>query len=279
MQITFTIRHTTTTTTTLQYLQRCIFSISTMNSFRNIFQKSNDDRKASLKHSKSMTYSQHPHYHGPTDANIDSCTDLLDKSSYSPEPTERVPRRGFRALSLNSKSFRPQVPVKQRLAERIRTKSNAGRLNIPPPSAPAPPLPNHRYLHRVLSRSAYKSLVNISEVASHVAVQTLAPAHPKYDEILQEQDPIVLRKVINDHPLSPVCSEHYPEHMHPMHFDMDEPQLGSSKTLQFYINTALAQGRPLDVRAGGRYRRIVDAHDPMDIVSETGSDWDERSGE
>ncbi|KAG2153741.1 uncharacterized protein EDB93DRAFT_1134552 [Suillus bovinus] len=162
--------------------------------------------------------------------------------------------------------------------------SNAGRSNIPSPFAPAPPLPNHRYLHAVLSRSPHSSYVNISEVPSHVAAQTSAPVHPqsyvlhsKYNEIFQGQDQTVLRKMINDHPLSPVCSEPCPEHMHPMHFDMDEPQLGcNEKTLQFYINMALAQGRPLDVRAGGRYRRIVDAHDPMAIIPETRSDLDEQ---
>jgi hypothetical protein len=50
------------------------------------------------------------------------------------------------------------------------------------------------------------------------------------------------------------------------------------KTLRWYIHTALAQGRPLDARVGGRYRRIVEAGDPMDIVPETGEDWSKQGG-
>ncbi|KAG1767054.1 hypothetical protein EV702DRAFT_1148184 [Suillus placidus] len=335
-----------------------------MNSFKRMFQKSNDDQKVSLKHFKTMPYesssqgrmrdpphadpsklayrgktplkktdivyveqapgmleinhgklSQHTYYHGPTRANSDARGDLLAKFPHSPEPTEGLPRSGFRALSLNSKSITPQVPIhnsgtsgqqaypsiprrKQRheatvdqaladvdyirnarLAERIRAKSSTDRSNIPPP-APAPPLPTTRAaLHPILSRSTHSSRVNIREVPSHVATPTPARVYPqsywpysKYDEILHEQDPTVLRGMINRYPLAPVRSERCPEHMRPMHFDMDEPRC-LEKTLQWYIHMALAQGRPLDVRAGGRYHRIVDTSDPMGIVPETGADW------
>ncbi|KAG1809381.1 uncharacterized protein BJ212DRAFT_1379700 [Suillus subaureus] len=336
-----------------------------MNSFKRMFQRSNDDQTASLKHSKSMPYesssqgrppradpskhaycgktplkksdivyveqapgmleiyhgklSQHTYYHGPTRANSDARADLLAKFPYSPEPTEGLPRSGFRALSLNSKNQRSQVPIhnsgasgrqacpsiprrKQRheapvdqasadvlqtpddhthsgrLAERIHAKSSTSRSNITPP--PAPALLTPRSLHPVLSRSAHSSRINIREVPSRLAVPTPAPVqsywpYSKYDEISHEQDPTVLRGMINRYPLAPVRSQRCPEHMRPIHFDMDESH-GLEKTLQWYIHLALAQGRPLDVRAGGRYRRIVDASDPMGIVPETGADWSQQ---
>ncbi|KAG2356436.1 hypothetical protein BDR07DRAFT_1380778 [Suillus spraguei] len=345
-----------------------------MNSFKRMFQKSNDDRTTSLKHSNSMPYesssqgrmrepsyanpskhayrgktslkksdivyveqapgmleiyhgklSQHTYYHGPTRANSDARADLLAKFPHSPEPTEGLPRSGFRALSLNSKNLKPQMPIhnsnangqqacpsirrrKQshhettvnqaspdllqtpddhtrsgRFAERIHAKSSTSRSNILPPPAHARPLPTGS-IHPVLSRPAHSSHVNIREVPSRLAVPTPVPAYPqsywpysKYDEILQEQDPTVLREMINRYPLTPVCREVCPEYMRPMHFDMDEA-LCPEKTLQWHIRMALAQGRPLDVRAGGRYRRIVDTSDPMGIVPETGADWSQQGG-
>ncbi|KAG1862900.1 hypothetical protein C8R48DRAFT_762031 [Suillus tomentosus] len=346
------------------------FPISIMNSFKKMFQKSNDDQTASLKHSKSMPYgfssqgrmrepradpskpayrgknplkksdivyveqapgmleinhgklSQHTYYHGPTRANSDAREGLLAKFPHSPEPTQGLPRSDFRAVSLNSRSTRPQLSVRgsnssgqqaypsmsrrmQRheatvhqasagalqvpddhtrsagLAERIRAKSSAGRSNIPPPHDPAPPLPS---IHPVLTRFAQSSRVNIREVPSHIAVPTPAPANPqsrwpdsKYNHILYEQDSNVLCDRINGYPLTPVCSEHCPEHMRSIKFDMYAPQR-PNETLQQAIRTALAQGRALDVRAGGRYRRIFDAHDPMGIVPETGSDWAQQGG-
>ncbi|KAG2055839.1 hypothetical protein BDR06DRAFT_953673 [Suillus hirtellus] len=338
-----------------------------------MFQKSNDDQTAPLKHSKSMPYgfssqgrmreprtdpskpayrgknplkksnivyveqapgmleihhgklSQHTYYHGPTRANSDAREALLAKFPHSPEPTQGLPRSGFRTVSLNSRSTRPQLSVRgsnssgqqaypsmsrrmQRheatvhqtsagvlqvpddhtrsagLAERIRAKSSAGRSNIPPPHAPAPPLPNPPSIHPVLTRFAQSSRVNIREVPSHIAVPTPAPANAqsrwpdsKYNDILYERDPNVLRDRINGYPLTPVCSEHCPEHMRSIKFDMYAPQR-PNETLQQAIRTALAQGRALDVRAGGRYRRIFDAHDPMGIVPETGTDWAQQGG-
>jgi hypothetical protein len=268
--------------------------------------------------------SQHAYYHGPARANSDTRADLLAKFPHSPELTEGLPRSGFRALSVNSRSLRSHMPTHKnsdasgqqaypsiprrnqrheatvdqasadalqihadhtrsgRLAERTRTKSSAGRANIPP--SPAPVLPTPRSLHPILSRSAHSSRVNIREVPSRVAIPTPAPAYSqsywpyaKYDEFLHEQDPAVLRGMINRYPLSPVCNERCPEHMRPMHFDMDEPRC-LEKTLRWYIHTALAQGRPLDARAGGRYHRIVEASDPMGIVPETGEDWSKQGG-
>lgn len=264
--------------------------------------------------------SQHAYYHGPSRAISDARADLLAKFPHSPQPTEGLPRSGFRAVSLSSKGLRPQMPTRDsdasgqqayrsiprrsqrheamvdqasadalhisddytrsgRLAERIRAKSSAGRANIPPPPAPVPSIP--RSSQPILSRSAHSSRVKIKEVPTHVAVPTPAPAshwpHSKYDEILHEQDPIVLRGMIDLHPLAPVCNERCPEHMRPMHFDMDDPRC-LEKTLRWYIQMALAQGRPLDVRAGGRYHPIVDVSDPMGIVPETGADWSKQGG-
>ncbi|KAG1883306.1 hypothetical protein F4604DRAFT_284203 [Suillus subluteus] len=291
-----------------------------MNSFKKMFQKSNDDRKVSLKHSKSMPYgfssegrkrepphadpskpvyrgktplkksdivyveqapgmleiyhgklSQHTYYHEPTRTNVDTYADLLAKFPHSPQPTEGLPRSGFRALSLNSKNTKPQIPIDNRtlddtrsgrLAECIRAKSSTDCSNMPPP--PAPALPITRAPHQMLSRSTHSSRINIREVPSHVAVPTPAPAYPQsywpysqYDEISHEQDPTVLRRMINRYPLAPVCSKHCPEHMRPMYLDMDEPR-PVEKKLQWYIHMSLAERRPLDVRAGGRYRRVVD---------------------
>ncbi|KAG1904208.1 uncharacterized protein F5891DRAFT_1013418 [Suillus fuscotomentosus] len=258
--------------------------------------------------------SQHTYYHGPTRANSDAREGLLAKFPHSPEPTQGVPRSGFRTVSLNSRSTRPQLSVRGsnssgqqaypsmsrriqrheatvhqasagcRIGKRIRAKSSAGRSNIPPPHAPAPPLPNPCSIHPVLTRFAQSSRVNIREVPSHIAVPTPAPANPqsrwpdsKYNDILYERDPNVLRDRINGYPLTPVCSEHCPEHMRSIKFDMYAPQR-PNETLQQAIHTALAQGRALDVRAGGRYRRIFDAHDPMGIVPETGTDWAQQGG-
>ncbi|KAG2032585.1 hypothetical protein BDR03DRAFT_969785 [Suillus americanus] len=299
-----------------------------MNSFKRMFQKSNDDQKVSLKHSKSMPYgfasegrkrepshadpskpayrgktplkksdivyveqapgmleiyhgklSQHTYYHGPTRTNVDTYADLLAKFPHSPQPTEGLPRSGFRALSLKATVDQASADVLRtpndharsgRMAERIRAKSSTDRSNIPPP-APAPPLPTTRAQHPILSRSVHGSSVNIREVPSHVAVPTPAPTYPRsywpysqYDEILHEQDPTVLRGMINRYPLAPVCSKQCPEHMRPMYLDMDEPR-PIEKTLQWYIHMSLAERRPLDVRAGGRYRRIVDMSN-MDII-------------
>ncbi|KAG2143524.1 uncharacterized protein EDB93DRAFT_1251941 [Suillus bovinus] len=217
-----------------------------MNSFKKIFQKSNDDQNASLKHSRPMPYGlssekrkceplrddsskrayrgktllkksdivyveqapgmlevyhgkllQHTYYHGPTHANSDPHADLLPKFPHSPEQTEGLPRSGFRALSLNSKNLRCQVSIhnldagsrqaylpishrNQRQEERIRTKSSAGRSNIPPPSIPVPPVPNPHSLHPALSRLPHSSRVNIREVPSHVAVPQTSWAYSKY---------------------------------------------------------------------------------------------------
>jgi hypothetical protein len=267
--------------------------------------------------------SQHTYYPGLARANSDARADLLAEFPYSPEPTKGLPRSGFRALSVNSKSLRSHMPTHNsdasgqraypsiprrhqrheatvdqasanalqihddharsgRLAERIHTKSSAGRANIPP--SPAPVLPTPRSLHPILLRSAHSSRIKIREVPSHVAVLTPAPVYSQshwpyatYDEFLHEQDPAVLRGMVNRYPLSPVCNERCPEHMRPMHFDMDEPRC-LEKTLRWYIHMALAQGRPLDARAGGRYHRIVDAGDPMGIVPETGADWSKQGG-
>ncbi|KAG1808371.1 uncharacterized protein BJ212DRAFT_652179 [Suillus subaureus] len=221
--------------------------------------------------------SQHVYYHGPTRANVETRADLLAKFPYSPQPTEGLPRTGFRALSLKATVDQASVDALRtpndhirsgRLAERVRARSSTDRSNIPPPLAPAPPLPTTRALHTLVPGSPS---VNIREVLSHVTVPTPAPAYPRshwpysqYDEISHEQDPTVLRGMINRYPLAPVCKERCPDHMRPMHLDMDEPH-SPEKTIQWYIHMALAERRPLDVRAGGRYRRIVDVSN-MGIV-------------
>jgi hypothetical protein len=229
------------------------------------------------------------HYHGATRTNIETRADLLSKFPHSPEPTEGLPRSGFRALSLKATVNQtsgdvlrtPQNHTRSgRLAERIRAKSSTDRSHVAPPPAPAPPLPTTRAPHHIVSRFAHSSSVNIREVPSHVVVLTPAPTnqsyspYSQYDPILREQDPTVLRELINRYPLAPVGRENSPEHMRSMHFDMDERR-SPEKTLQWYIHMALAQRRSLYVRAGGRYRHIVDASN-MGIVPETGSDWSQQ---
>lgn len=231
---------------------------------------------------------QHTYYHGPTRTYVNTRVDSLAKFPQSPEPTEGFPRRGFRAVSLNSRSDNPQIPthnsgssgqsaypstrcrtqrheatVDQFSAQRIRAKST-DRANIPPSRAPAPPLPTTRALHQTPSRSAHNSRANIRRVASHAAVRTPAPVYPRsywpysqFDEISHERDLNVLREMINRYPLTPVPSARSPGNTRPMFFDIDEPRC-LEKTIQWYIHMALAERRPLDARAGGRYHRIVD---------------------
>lgn len=63
--------------------------------------------------------------------------------------------------------------------------------------------------------------------------------------------------MINRYPLAPAPSARCPANMSPIYFDMDVPGC-LEKTIQLYIHMALAERRPLDARAGGRYHRIVD---------------------
>ncbi|KAG1807675.1 uncharacterized protein BJ212DRAFT_1303385 [Suillus subaureus] len=309
-----------------------------MNSFKKIFQKSNDDQTASLKHTKSMPYllsseggtrehrsyfpkpvyrgktplkksdivyieqapgmlevyhgklSQHTYYHEPTRVTPDKREDLLTKFPHSPEPVEGLPRSGFRAISLNSQSIRPQVPVHNpstsenrgmkasvdqasvdvlqipddhirsgRLAERLRAKSNTSRSYTPAPPAPITHSPRP-----IISHSAHSSRVNVHHVPSHVAMD--------YREFLEERDPNVIRRMINQYPIAPLCSERTPEYLRPIRFDMVDPRY-FQKTFREYVEMAVAQGRPLDARVGGPYRRIIDTVDLIGIIPETGSGW------
>jgi hypothetical protein len=83
------------------------------------------------------------------------------------------------------------------------------------------------------------------------------PMSSKHAELLNEINPTVLRGMINSYPLAPVGDNRCPEHMRPMCFDMDDPR--EQNSIRWYIKLALHQGRSLDVRAGGRYHRVVDA--------------------
>ncbi|KAG1731381.1 hypothetical protein EDB19DRAFT_1334886 [Suillus lakei] len=268
------------------------------------------------------TLPQNLYYDVPTRANLSTRADLLAKFPHSPELTVGLPRSGFRAVSLNSKSIRPQVPVQNsstsgqqaypsiprrkqrreatadqyfmdmlktadghtpilgssRQAERVRAKSSVGRSYTP--AAPPPPIPTIHSPRPIISRSAHGSRVDIRDVPSHVVTPfTPAPGHGQphrshgnYDAISKERDPKVIRRMINRYPIAPLCSERCPEHLRPLRFNMEDPR-HFEQTLGFYINMALAQGRPLDARADGLYRRILDAGAPTGIVPETGIDW------
>ncbi|KAG2132451.1 uncharacterized protein EDB93DRAFT_906791 [Suillus bovinus] len=240
--------------------------------------------------------SQHTYYHGPTRADFDTRTDLLAKFPHSSEPTEGFPRSGFRTISLNSQTIGPQVPFRNsstsgqqvypsilhttqrpkatvdqasagvlqipddntrngRLVERIRANSSTGCSYTPAPTTYSP--------HPFISRSAHSSRVNIPHVPSHVTIPiTAAPDHDHsskphgdYRKFLKEQDPNVICRMINQYPIAPLCTERTPEHLRPIRFDMvDQCYV---KAFRENIEMAVAQGRPLDVRAGGPYRRIV----------------------
>ncbi|KAG0696060.1 hypothetical protein DFH29DRAFT_1072253 [Suillus ampliporus] len=145
-----------------------------------------------------------------------------------------------------------------RQAERIRAKSSAGRSYTPAPPA-APP--------------SYHPLSTSDDLAvgAQLTGQSYRP-HANYHEFLQEQDPHVIRAKINRYPVAPLYSERLPEHFRPIRFDMEDPRQ-FQKTLGYFIQIAVAQGRPLDARADGPYRRIIEAGDPAGIVPEIGSDW------
>ncbi|KAG1735113.1 uncharacterized protein EDB91DRAFT_569572 [Suillus paluster] len=182
------------------------------------------------------------------------------------------PARGVAAPILGS----------SRQAERVRAKSSVGRSYTPahPPAPPVPPVPTTYSSRPSISRSAHSSRANLRRVPSHVAIpSTAAPdhgqsywPHPNYREFLQEQDVNRINSMINRCPVAPLSSERTPEHLRPIRFDMENPD-HFQKTLSYFIHIAVAQGRPLDARAYGPYRRIVEAGDPTGIVPEVGTDW------
>jgi len=81
--------------------------------------------------------------------------------------------------------------------------------------------------------------------------------------------------MIDRFPVAPLHTERVPEHLRPIRFDMNE-LAQFQKTLSYWIHIAVAQGRPLDARAAGPYRRIIEAGDPSGIVPEVGADWSQR---
>lgn len=235
-----------------------------MNSFKKMFQKSDEDKTASLKHSTSMPYllslegrtreyrpdsskpayrgkiplkksnivyverapgileinhgklSQHTHHHNrrPTHADFDKRPDLLAKFPHSPEPTEGLPRSGFRAVSLNSQNIRPQesihnsntsgqqaypsISLRKQRHEATVDQASANVLQIPDDHvrggrlaertrakssnsrsySPVPPVPTIHCPRPIISRSAHSSRVNIRHVPSHVAIPV--PAAPDH---------------------------------------------------------------------------------------------------
>lgn len=256
--------------------------------------------------------SQHTYYHEPTRSDLNTRGDLLAKFPHSPEPVEGLPRSGFRTVSLNSKAIELQVPVHNsrtssqqacpsisrktqrpvatvdqasadvlqipdentrsgRLAERIRAKSSTGRSDTPVPTTHSP--------RPVVSRSAHSSRVHIPHVPAHITIPVPAapyhrhPSRPRrgYHEFYGQQDPEVILGMINKYPIAPLRSERTPEHLRPIRFDIVDPRYFQEEFME-NIETAVAQGRPLDVRVGGHYRRIIDAVDPMCIIPETSRD-------
>ncbi|KAG2148297.1 hypothetical protein BD769DRAFT_561046 [Suillus cothurnatus] len=160
------------------------------------------------------------------------------------------------------------------LAERIRAKSSTNRS-----CALDPPVPTTHSPRPIIPRSAHSSHVNIHHIPPHVAIPAPAmpnrgyPSRPQrdYRQFLEERDPNVIRRMINQYPIAPLCSERTPEHLRPIRFDMVDPRY-FQKTFREYVETAVAQGRPLDARVGGPYRRIIDMVDLIGIVPETGND-------
>ncbi|KAG1753341.1 hypothetical protein EDB19DRAFT_1668681 [Suillus lakei] len=164
--------------------------------------------------------------------------------------------------------------------DRVRAKSSAGRSYAPVP--PAPPVPITHPPHPLISRSTHSSRSNLRRVPSHVTIPRIAAPdhgqsywpHNTYREFLEEQNPDVIRAMISHYPLAP-CYDPSQERLRPIRFDMEDPS-HFQKTLSYFINMAVAQGRPLDARADGPYRRIVNAGDPTGIVPEIGADWSQQ---
>ncbi|KAG2055731.1 hypothetical protein BDR06DRAFT_311176 [Suillus hirtellus] len=256
--------------------------------------------------------SQHTYYHEPTHTDLNTRGDLLAKFPHSPEPVQGLPRSGFRTVSLNSKAIGLQVPVhnsrtsslqacpsiprrtqrpeatvdqasadvlqtpdenarSDRLTERIPAESSTGRSYTPVPTTHSP--------RPVLSRSAHNSRVHIPHVPSHIAIQVPAAPdhrhpsgpHRDYHEFYGQQDPEVILGMISKYPIAPLRSERTPEHLRPIRFDIVDSRYFQEEFME-NIETAVAQGRPLDVRVGGHCRRIIDAVDPMCIIPETSRD-------
>ncbi|KAG2139044.1 hypothetical protein DEU56DRAFT_980435 [Suillus clintonianus] len=126
----------------------------------------------------------------------------------------------------------------------------------------------------------YNSRANLRRVPSHVAIpSTAAPDHGQsywphrnYRDYMDEQNPDVICSMITGYPVAPCYDEHSSKHLQPIRFNMENPD-HLQKTLSHFIHTAVAQGRPLDARAHGRYHRIIDAGNPTGIVPEVGADW------
>ncbi|KAG1757024.1 hypothetical protein EDB19DRAFT_1900582 [Suillus lakei] len=233
------------------------------------------------------------HTLSPNFYDVPNRAELLANFPHSPGPTEGLPRSGYLSrirVQADSKPTPPfpgesrgaeatadqalgdilkttdgHTPIlgSSRQAERVRAKSSVGRsyTSAPPPSHP--PAPTTHSPLPIILRSALGS-------------RSYWP-YGNYDAISNERDPKVIRRMINRYPIAPLCNERCPEHLRPLRFNMEDP-LHFERTLGFYINMALAQGRPLDARADGHYHRIIDAGVPTGIVPETGSDWSRQGG-
>ncbi|KAG2127989.1 hypothetical protein DEU56DRAFT_819808 [Suillus clintonianus] len=138
-------------------------------------------------------------------------------------------------------------------AERVRAKSSTARSYTP---TPAPPVPTTHSPRPIILRSTPSSRPHLHH------------SHRDYRDFLKEQDPDVIRKMINTYPVAPLCSERTPAHLRPIRFDMDDPH--QMKPFGYFVRVAMTNGCPLDARADGSYRRIINAVDPNRHHSE---DW------
>ncbi|KAG2364071.1 hypothetical protein BDR07DRAFT_1459972 [Suillus spraguei] len=248
-----------------------------MNSFKKLFQKSHDDNTPSLKHSKSMTFG------------------LSSQRS----------ARGPRADPLKP-VYRGKTPLKTSTSNKLQEYWTSVVRNVAcfsRPTATAYPSLTRKQRHGATNDQAVANVLQtadsqVSEVGSsgqadsHVQTygvfipprysRIAAPDHGQfywphnnYREFLEEQDPTVISAMITRYPIAP-C--YYPSQgqLRPIQFDMEDPS-HFRKTLSYFIHMAVAQGRPLDARADGRYHRIVDAGDPTGIVPNVGADWSQQA--
>ncbi|KAG2150843.1 hypothetical protein DEU56DRAFT_908483 [Suillus clintonianus] len=212
--------------------------------------------------------SQDVSFHPPARAHFGTRADLQVKFPDFPQPPVPI-RSASRTTSMNSK-IRPQLPIQDghtpvlgssRQAERVRAKSSIARSYTP---TPAPPVPTTHSPRPIILRSTPSSRPRLHHVPSHVAIH--GQSHRDYRDFLKEQDPDVIRKMINTYPVAPLCRKQTPAHLRPIRFDMDDPH--EMKPIGYFVRAAMTNGCPLDARADGSYRRIINAVDPNGHHSE-----------
>ncbi|KAG1746190.1 hypothetical protein EDB19DRAFT_1954133 [Suillus lakei] len=291
-----------------------------MNSFKKRFQK-NDNQMASLKHSKSMVFGHDsegrrrepprtdpskPVHRGKTPLNksdivyveqapgiLDIHTlppnfydgpnraDLLAKFPHSPESTPGLPRSGFRAMSLNSNSIRPQPPV-----QNSSTSGQQAYPSIPRRTQRREATTDQVVADMLKTADGHTPILGSSRQAERIRAKSnvgrsytpACPPPPPPVPTTHSPRPITSRSAhgsrvniqdVPSHvatPFTPAPDHGQPHWPYPYgHYDAisreRDPEI------------SFAHGRPLDAWADGHYHRIVDEVVLAGIVREPGIDW------